>query len=129
MGHADASVTLRVYGHLFKRAQARLTEKLDAIGQSTVRAAGEIVALRREPTRCGRTTSSTANGATRSAPTGGATAAKGATAASAGVVAAQSHESTPSAQDAYCGSHSGRARLFASTARLIERSCESASAT
>ena len=48
MGHADASITLRVYGHLFEGTQARLTEKLDALRQSTAGAAGELVALRRE---------------------------------------------------------------------------------
>ncbi len=48
MGHTDALITLRVYGHLFEGAQARLTEKLDALRRSTAGAAGELVALRRE---------------------------------------------------------------------------------
>lgn len=45
MGHTDASITLRVYGHLFEGAQARLTEKLDALRESTAAASGEVVAL------------------------------------------------------------------------------------
>lgn len=35
MGHADASVTLRVYGHLFKGTQQKLSEKLDALREAT----------------------------------------------------------------------------------------------
>ena len=35
MGHSDSSVTLREYGHLFERTQAKLTEQLDALVQAT----------------------------------------------------------------------------------------------
>jgi integrase len=35
MGHSDSSVTLREYGHLFEGTQAKLTEQLDALVQST----------------------------------------------------------------------------------------------
>jgi hypothetical protein len=31
MGHTDASITLRVYGHLFEGAQQRLTDQLDEL--------------------------------------------------------------------------------------------------
>lgn len=48
MGHTDASITLRVYGHVFEGAQARLTAKLDELRASTAAPTAEIVALRRE---------------------------------------------------------------------------------
>jgi integrase len=48
MGHTDASITLRVYGHIFEGAQTRLTEKLDALRESTAASAGDIVGLRRK---------------------------------------------------------------------------------
>ena len=35
MGHSDASITLRVYGHLFKGTQARLSEQLGALREAT----------------------------------------------------------------------------------------------
>lgn len=45
MGHADATVTLRVYGHLFKGTQQKLSEKLDALREATANnhRTGEIV--------------------------------------------------------------------------------------
>lgn len=45
MGHADATVTLRVYGHLFKGTQQKLSEKLDALREGTANnhRTGEIV--------------------------------------------------------------------------------------
>jgi hypothetical protein len=47
MGHSDPSVTLRVYGHLFDGAQAKLSEQLDALREATVNApkTGEVVGL------------------------------------------------------------------------------------
>jgi integrase len=48
MGHTDASITLRVYGHVFEGAQARLTAKLDELRASTAAPTAEIVALRSE---------------------------------------------------------------------------------
>jgi len=48
MGHTDASITLRVYGHLFEGTQERLTDKLDALRASTAVPAAEVVELRRE---------------------------------------------------------------------------------
>ena len=38
MGHADPSVTLRVYGHLFEGVQEELTERLDRRRQAVARA-------------------------------------------------------------------------------------------
>jgi integrase len=35
MGHADASVTLREYGHLFEGVQERLSEQIDELREST----------------------------------------------------------------------------------------------
>lgn len=35
MGHSDAAFTLRVYGHLFEGAQAKLSEQLDALREKT----------------------------------------------------------------------------------------------
>jgi integrase len=35
MGHSDPSITLPVYGHLFKGTQARLSEQLDALREAT----------------------------------------------------------------------------------------------
>lgn len=59
MGHSDASVTLRVYGHLFKGTQARLSEQLDALREATANShkKGEIVniEMRRDLTRPGHT--------------------------------------------------------------------------
>jgi integrase len=43
MGHTDASITLRVYGHVFEGAQARLTAKLDELRASTATPTAEIV--------------------------------------------------------------------------------------
>lgn len=48
MGHTDASITLRVHGHVFEGAQVRLTAKLDALRESTATPSGEVVALRPE---------------------------------------------------------------------------------
>jgi len=50
MGHSDASVTLRVYGHLFKGTQARLSEQLDALRERTANAAkmGEVVTIEKQ---------------------------------------------------------------------------------
>jgi integrase len=49
MGHADPSVTLREYGHLFQGVQERLSEQLDQLRQSTDPSApGEVIDL---PTR------------------------------------------------------------------------------
>jgi integrase len=48
MGHTDASITLRVYGHLFEGAQQRLTDKLDALRESTRPDLGEVIPLQRE---------------------------------------------------------------------------------
>jgi hypothetical protein len=47
MGHNDAAFTLRVYGHLFESAQAKLSEQLDALRQETANspAKGTIVNL------------------------------------------------------------------------------------
>ncbi|HEX9504771.1 MAG TPA: site-specific integrase, partial [Acidimicrobiia bacterium] len=47
MGHTDASITLRVYGHLFEGAQERLTEKLDALRRQSATTTGTVVALPR----------------------------------------------------------------------------------
>jgi len=35
MGHSAPGVTLREYGHLFEGTQAKLTEQLDGLVQST----------------------------------------------------------------------------------------------
>lgn len=49
MGHADASITLRVYGHLFEGAQQRLTDKLDELREATASGArGQVVELVRD---------------------------------------------------------------------------------
>lgn len=48
MGHTDASITLRVYGHLFEGAQHRLTEKLDALREATQPTSGAVTPLRRD---------------------------------------------------------------------------------
>ena len=57
MGHSDASFTLRVYGHLFEGAQAKLSEKLDALGEATTNspAMGTLLNLdaRRDLTQTG----------------------------------------------------------------------------
>ncbi|MGH9107799.1 MAG: tyrosine-type recombinase/integrase [Acidimicrobiales bacterium] len=57
MGHSDAAFTLRVYGHLFEGAQAKLTEQLDALRQKTAdsSAIGAVVKLgaRRDLTQAG----------------------------------------------------------------------------
>jgi hypothetical protein len=47
MGHSDAAFTLRVYGHLFEGAQAKLSEKLDALREATANspAMGTLVNL------------------------------------------------------------------------------------
>jgi hypothetical protein len=50
MGHTDASITQRVDGHVFEGAQVRLTEKLDALRESST-APADIVALRRGVTQ------------------------------------------------------------------------------
>jgi len=47
MGHTDASITLRVYGHLFEGAQERLTEKLDSLRRQSATTTGTVVALPR----------------------------------------------------------------------------------
>jgi len=48
MGHSDATVTLRVYGHLFEGTQAKLSEQLDALREATSQRPAEatIVELR-----------------------------------------------------------------------------------
>ena len=57
MGHADASVTLRVYGHLFKGTQQKLSEKLDALREATAgeHRTGDVVTIdkRRDLTQTG----------------------------------------------------------------------------
>jgi integrase len=57
MGHADASVTLRVYGHLFKGTQQKLSEKLDALREATAgpHRIGDVVNIdkRRDLTQAG----------------------------------------------------------------------------
>jgi integrase len=57
MGHSDAAFTLRVYGHLFEGAQAKLSEKLDALREATANAPamGTLVNLdaRRDLTQTG----------------------------------------------------------------------------
>jgi integrase len=59
MGHTDASVTLRVYGHLFKGTQQKLSEKLDALREATADAhrIAEVVNIdkRRDLTQPGHT--------------------------------------------------------------------------
>ena len=57
MGHSDAAFTLRVYGHLFEGAQAKLSEQLDALRKATTNSPtiGEVVSLdkRRDMTQAG----------------------------------------------------------------------------
>jgi integrase len=57
MGHSDAAFTLRVYGHLFEGAQAKLSEQLDALREKTANspATGTVVdlAARRDLTQTG----------------------------------------------------------------------------
>jgi hypothetical protein len=46
MGHSDASVTLREYGHLFAGVQERLTEQLEEFrAQSAKTTPGDVVPL------------------------------------------------------------------------------------
>ena len=57
-GHADASVTLRVYEHLFKGTQQKLSEQLDALQEATAgeHRTGDVVNIdkRRDSTQAGR---------------------------------------------------------------------------
>lgn len=39
MGHSDSTVTLRVYGHLFEGTQAKLSDQLDELRESSLRRA------------------------------------------------------------------------------------------
>jgi integrase len=48
MGHTNAAITLKVYGHVFEGAQARLTAKLDELRQSTRSKEAEVIALPRD---------------------------------------------------------------------------------
>ena len=52
MGHTDAAVTLRVYGHLFAGVQEDLTRRLDDLRRAGGRApaTGEVIRLKRSPT-------------------------------------------------------------------------------
>ena len=52
MGHTDAAVTLRAYGHLFAGVQEDLTRRLDDLRRAGGRApaTGEVIRLKRSPT-------------------------------------------------------------------------------
>ena len=45
MGHSDPAVTLRNYGHLFEGAQAKLSEQLDALRESTATPPSEATVI------------------------------------------------------------------------------------
>ena len=51
MGHTNASITLRVYGHVFEGAQEKLTAKLDDLRASTAPPPAEVVPFPRETAR------------------------------------------------------------------------------
>jgi integrase len=48
MGHTNAAITLKVYGHVFEGSQERLTAKLDELRESTTPPEGEVIAFPRE---------------------------------------------------------------------------------
>ena len=51
MGHSEIGVTMNVYGHLFEGAQAKLTNDLNGLVDSTRNNAGQRVTMvRRTPT-------------------------------------------------------------------------------
>jgi integrase len=54
MGHSDPNVTLRVYGHLFEGAQAKLSEQLDALRAATAGAPDEAAVIELDGRRSGR---------------------------------------------------------------------------
>lgn len=45
MGHVDGTVTIKVYGHLFEGAQERLTDRLEAMRQSSSAPQSDVVEL------------------------------------------------------------------------------------
>jgi hypothetical protein len=54
MGHSDPNVTLRVFGHLFEGAQAKLSEQLDALRAATAGAPEEAAVIELDERHSGR---------------------------------------------------------------------------
>jgi hypothetical protein len=53
LGHSDPAMTLRVYGHLFAGVQEGLTERLDALRETTANVASGAVVVELSEARAG----------------------------------------------------------------------------